>query len=122
MWMDELSKIYGNQLITEETRGLRVDFPKIAGGMKSPHDPGQGLGYRGMKVAEISQNAVADSLAGNVPFGNPHEQEEGLDDAPVSRNRVFSEIDKLMGDLNESSPTDRVALMVLGQLKQKLNK
>lgn len=120
MWMKELSSVYNDHLILEQTRGIRVDSPKIAGGMKSPHDVGQGLGYRGMKVAEISQNAAADSLAGNVPFGNPHEQEEGVDDAPVSRNRVFSEIDKLMGDLNESSPTDRVALMVLGQLKQKL--
>ena len=120
MWINELGKIYGDQIITEETRGIRVDSPKITGGMKSPHDSGQGLGYRGMKVAEISQNAAADSLAGNVPFGNPHEQEEGLDDAPVSRNQVFSEIDKLMKDLSDSSPTDRVALMVLGQLKQKL--
>jgi hypothetical protein len=120
MWMHELSNIYAKDLLMEEMRGLRYDYAKIAGGMSAPDEAGRGLTYKNTKLGMEVPNLAADSLAGNVQFGNPYEQEEGLDDVPISRNKILSEIEKLMGDLNESSPTDRVALMVLGQLKQKI--
>lgn len=120
MWLHELSQIYDNRLIQEEFKGLRIDHPRITKGVSAPQLASPGHTYKNNKLGMTIPNNAAESLAGNVPFGNPYEQEEGVEDAPVSRNWLSGEIDKLMETLDESSPTDRVAMMVLAQLKQKI--
>lgn len=99
MWFHDLSDMYEN--ILNEGYGAydpsRNSVPRI--GIQSP-------------------NLAALSQAGNVQFGNPTEQEEIID-GNLSKRDLFRELSSLASKLDSASPTDRVALLMLSQLKKK---
>jgi len=105
-WMKDIGNIYDNEPITES--------------WKNATPAGDKLSYRNNKMGMGVSNMAADSLAGNVQFGNPYEQEEVLVDGSMDKQELLGEIDKLLSGLSDSSPTDRVAVMVLSQLKKKI--
>lgn len=111
-WNKELSMIYEKSILCEEYSGLRYDHPKITRGTVAPQSAGDGLSYKNNKIGVQSNNLGDESQAGNVPFGNPYEQNEEVS--------VTSIIDEEMAKLDNSSPTDRVAIMVLGKIKEKI--
>jgi hypothetical protein len=113
-WIQDLGEVYDKNVIQENVSGLRYDHPKITRGTIAAQTAGGNLSYRNNKLGLDVPNLAADSLAGNVQFGNPYEQEE----EPEFRNKLLKKIEELSSDLSESSPTDRVAIMVLGQLKK----
>jgi hypothetical protein len=116
-WIKDLGDFYEKEVISESVSGLRYDHPRIPRGVMAPQTAGGNLSYRNNKLGLDVPNLAADSLAGNVQFGNPHEQEESV----CSKGMVIKEIDNLLSDLDESSPTDRVAIMVLGKLKERIS-
>jgi hypothetical protein len=105
-WIDDLGNVYEKEVINEQI---------VRGSVAPTERPN--LTYRNNKLGIVPNNLAADSLAGNVQFGNPYEQEEEISDI----DKILKEIDVLMSDLDESSPTDRVAIMVLGKLKNKIS-
>lgn len=105
-WINDLGDVYEKGVINEQ----------IVRGTAAPSE-NPNLSYRNNKLGIVPNNLAADSLAGNVQFGNPYEQEEEVSDIA----KVLKEIDFLMADLDGSSPTDRVAIMVLGKLKNKIS-
>jgi hypothetical protein len=117
-WIDELGDFYEKEMFVEHVGGLRYDHPKITRGVVAPQTAGKNLSYKNNKLGLDIPNLASDSLAGNVQFGNPYEQEETV----CKVSEVLKEIDELCNELDENSATDRVALMVLGKLKQKINK
>ena len=111
-WKKELSIIYEKGVLNEEYGGLRYEHPKITRGTVAPQTAGDGLSYKNNKLGVRSNNLGDESQAGNVPFGNPYEQNEEIS--------IESIIDEEMSKLDNSSPTDRVAIMVLGKIKEKV--
>lgn len=105
-WINDLGDVYEKNVINEQI---------VRGSVAPQHDPN--LSYRNNKLGLPINNLSADSLAGNVQFGNPYEQEE----EPNGVDMVIREIDNLMSELDNASPTDRVAIMVLGKLKEKIS-
>jgi hypothetical protein len=116
MWLQELGMIY------EDYRGLSVDQTPHTKGVQAPQLPKANLSLRNVKIGTQEPTMAASSLAGNVLFGNPVEQEEVIQDGPISRVKLCGLIDQLYNTLDSSSPTDRVALMVLGKLKNEIKK
>ncbi len=115
MWVQELGLLY------EEWRGLSVDQTPHTKGVQAPQLANPNLSFRNVKIGTQEPTMAASSLAGNVQFGNPFEQEETVQDKPVSLATVCNEIDALCSSsLDSANPTDRVALMSLGRLKTKL--
>lgn len=114
MWVQELGLVY------EEWRGISVDQTPHTKGIQTPQLANPNLSFRNVKLGTPEPNMAASSVAGNVQFGNPFEQEENIQDKPVSLATICNEIDTLYNSLDSSSPTDRVALMVLGRLKSKI--
>jgi hypothetical protein len=116
-WIEDLGNVYDDEILKENVNGLRYDHPKITRGTVAPQTAGKNLSYRNNKLGLDIPNLAADSVAGNVQFGNPYEQEETV----CKVSEVLKEIEELCNELDENSATDRVALMVLGKLKQKIN-
>lgn len=110
MWLQELGVIY------EDYRGLSVDQTPHTKGVQAPQLPKANLSIRNVKMGEQTPNMAADSLAGNVMFGNPSEQEEVID-KPISKTKICKYIDEICGTLDSANPVDRMALMSLGKLK-----
>ena len=117
-WIEDLGNFYEKEILEENVDGLRYNHPKITRGVVAAQSAGPNLSYRQYKIGLDTPNMAADSVAGNVQFGNPHEQEETV----CSVSEILKEIENLISDLDESSPTDRVAIMALSKLKQKINK
>lgn len=109
MWNKELSMIYENTILDES----RYNYPKITKGTVAPQTAGPGLTYKNYKVGMPSNNLGDESQAGNVQFGNPYEQNEEYS--------VLTIIDDELSKLDNSSPTDRVAIMVLSNIKERLS-
>jgi hypothetical protein len=104
-WINDLGNVYEKNVIEEQ----------IVRGSVAPQTD-HNLSYRNNKLGLEVPNLAADSLAGNVRFGNPHEQEETK---VKSNDALIKELDLLEKDLNPANTNDRVALMVLGKLRQK---
>lgn len=114
MWLQELGVIY------EDYRGLASDQTPHTKGVQAPQLPKPNLSIRNVKMGEQVPNMAADSLAGNVMFGNPTEQEEVIDDKPISKTKLCKLIDEICGTLDTVNPADRMALMVLSKLKSQV--
>lgn len=114
MWLQELGVIY------EDYRGLSVDQTPHTKGMQAPQLSKPNLSLRNVKIGTQEPTAAASSLAGNVMFGNPTEQEEVIHDGPVSKLALINLIRSIGAGLDSSAATDRVALMVLGKLEQEI--
>jgi hypothetical protein len=110
MWNSELSSIYENNVLNEDL----YSNPKVTRGTIAPQTAGQGLSYKNYKAGLPVNNLGDESQAGNVQFGNPYEQNEEVS--------VISLIDAELSNLDGNSPTDRVAIDVLGKIKKKLSK
>lgn len=116
MWLQEISLIY------EDSRGLYDRQSAQRKDLQAPQLSKPNLSIRNVKLGTPEPNMAASSLAGNVMFGNPMEQEEEIHDGPISKLKLLNLIDQLTSGLDSSSPTDRVALMVLGKLKREIAK
>lgn len=112
MWLQELGVIY------EDYRGLSVDQTPHTKGVQAPQLPKPNLSIRNVKLGTQEPNMAASSLAGNVMFGNPTEQEEVTQDTPISKVKLCNYIDEICGTLDSVNPADRMALMVLSKLKK----
>lgn len=113
MWLHELGLIY------EDYRGLSVDGTPNTKGVQAPQLPKPNLSIRNVKLGTPEPNMAASSLAGNVMFGNPTEQEEVID-KPISKKKICDYINEICSTLDSSNPTDRMAVMVLSKLKAKV--
>lgn len=114
-----LNSLYGDMILNEAHYGLRKEFPELASGQKGAVEAGRKLSYKNNKIGLPVSNMGDASAAGDVPFGNPYEQEEG---ESVDKAAVFAMIDEINGELDISNSTDRVAIMALGELKNKIKK
>lgn len=114
MWLQDLGLIY------EDYRGLSVDQAPTTKGVQAPQLAKPNLSFRNVKIGTQEPTMAASSLAGNVLFGNPTEQEEVIQDGPVSKMSLINLIHNLSAGLDSASATDRVALMVLGKLKNEI--
>lgn len=103
-------------LLYEEWRGISIDQTPHTKGVHAPQLPNPNLSIRNVKLGTQEPTMAASSLAGNVLFGNPTEQEEVID-TPVSKLTICNIIDQLCQSLDNSSLQDRTALMSLGKLK-----
>ena len=119
MWWKELDSAY--ETICEGYRGISVDQSPHVKNVSAPQLAHPGLSIRNVKLGTAEPSVAADSLAGNVQFGNPYEQEEVIEGA-INKKDVCAMIDELSKTLNDSNPTDRAALLVLGQLKTRIKK
>lgn len=115
MWWKEFDTIY------EGYRGISTDQSPHVKGISAPNIGHPGISMRKNKIGINEPSMAADSLAGNVQFGNPYEQEEVVEGS-VSKQEICSIIEELSKELDSSNPTDRTALMVLGQLKTRIKK
>jgi hypothetical protein len=116
MWLHDIGMIY------EDYRGLSTDQAPQTRGVQAPQLAKPNLSFRNVKIGTQEPTMAASSLAGNVMFGNPTEQEEVINDGPISKSKLCNMINGIWATLDSSSPTDRVALMVLGKLKQEILK
>lgn len=115
MWSTELGEIY------ESYQGTLIDRTPTIQGVKAPQQANPGNTYNNNKLGTATPNIAAQSLAGNVQFGNPYEQEETIE-GDISKHDMFVLIDGLASTLDENNHADRMALLVLGQLKTKIKK
>lgn len=114
MWLHELGLIY------EDYQGLSVDQTPHTKGVQPPQLAKPNLSFRNVKIGTQEPSMAASSQAGNVMFGNPTEQEEVITDGPISKTKLCNLINYYSNSLDSASPTDRVAIMVLSQLKQEI--
>jgi hypothetical protein len=113
MWADEIHAIY------EGYRGLSVDQTPHVKGVSAPTIAKAGLTYKNNKLGIQTPNIAASSLAGDVAFGNPYEQEEVIEGS-IPKQEICKIIDEMSNSLDSSNPTDRVAIMALNQLKTRI--
>lgn len=113
MWWKELDTIY------EGYRGLSLDQTPHIKGFSDPTMSKSGLNIKNNKMGIASPSLAASSLANDVQFGNPYEQEEVIEGS-VSKKEIFQIIDEMSNELDSASPTDRVAIMVLNKLKTRI--
>lgn len=114
MWSQELELVY------EEWRTLGTDQTPQTKYTQTPQLSKPNLSIRNTKIGTQNPNMYSSSEAGNVAFGNPSEQEETISNTPVGKADICNYIDALGMELDGSSITDRVALMVLSKLKNKI--
>jgi hypothetical protein len=107
MWMQDLG------LIFEDIN----DYRNSSVGVSRPNPAGPKLSYSATKFGMAEPTESAASGAGMARFGNPQEQEE---DVMISKNKILKLLDAEMSKLDSSSPTDRIAIGALGQIKNKL--
>ena len=111
--MENLSDIY--EMMLEDYRGLGRDQSPSVKGMQPTYEK-PNLSIRDNKIGTQVADMYAQSLTGDVAFGNPQEQEETEDDSDVSE--IPAIVDGILMNLTEksSSHTDFKAVMDL--LKQ----
>lgn len=115
MWLQELGLVY------EDYRGISVDQSPHTKGVQAPQLPKPNLSIRNVKLGTPEPNMASSSLAGNVMFGNPFEQEEDITDKPISKNKLCALIDQMSNELDANSHMDRAAILVLNKLKNKIS-
>ncbi len=108
----DLGDIY--QGVFNESYGLRVDRVPIKGGLQAPQDAKNTLSPAGSKIGIDPGSLYNQSVSSG---NNPYEQEEGQS---IDKAELFSIIDNLSKDLDNSKITDRTALMILGKLKNSI--
>ena len=107
-WVTDLGLIY------EEWRGVTVDStPHIRHQTRATENPKLSIGNR--KLGTVVPNLAANSLAGNVPFGNTFNSEQ---EEEISGPARF--IKEELAQLNPSNPTDRVAILALNNVLTKI--
>lgn len=114
MWVQELGLLY------EDWRTLGNDQTPSTKYAPNPVVAKPNLSIRNYKIGTQQPSILAASEAGNVPFGNPTEQEEEIINKNISNLKVINLINSEISKLDHASPTDRVALMVLENLKNKI--
>lgn len=119
MWFQELGEFYERNVVEEGYRGLSVDQTPQIKGMQAPTLAKPSLSYRNNKMGTAEPTMAAASGAGNVQFGNPYEQEEEVTGS-IEKQAVLNFINELESTLDDANNNDRVALMVLGELKNKI--
>ena len=112
MWQKELGQIY-----SESWNNSVNTTPPTRGIMSPTVNPK--LSMTNYKVGTPEINIAALSQAGDVPFGNPTEQEE-VRSFPIDSQKVFDLIDELSSNLDINNNNDRNTLMVLSKLKSSL--
>lgn len=119
MWLEELSNFYENNMINEHYKGIPPDYPKSPPGVGSPTQGSPTISYQNNKVGIPYPDSASMSQAGNVPFGNPYEQEEGIA-GQIDKKYIFDEINSMLGELHEGNPNNQMAILMLSRLKKKI--
>lgn len=122
MWIHDLGEFYEDNLLEEGWGGLSIARKKGTHGVKEPELAKPGLSYRNNKIGMNEPTMAASSTAGNVQFGNPYEQEEGMGGPMAKKADIAQEIEKSLRSLDDASPSDRVAIMEISKLKERLMK
>lgn len=120
MSLEDLRNLYEKNLIQEGWKGLSTHAIKKTHGLQDPQLAKPGLSYRNNKLGTSEPTMAGSSVAGNVQFGNPYEQEEG--EALISKQEVMNKINNILEFLDEDSPADRVALMEISKLREEIKK
>lgn len=108
-----------NEMLNEAHYGQRQEFPKRASGQSGAVEAGRGLSYQNNKLGLPTTNMAAGSVAGMAQFGNPTEQEEG---EVIDKATVLGLVDNILDGLDTNVHMERVAAMILGELKKKIQK
>lgn len=119
MWIEDLGEFYEKNVITEGWGGLSMDFKKTNPKVKAPNLAAPSLSYRNNKLGTKEPSMGNHSVAGNVQFGNPYEQEEGVS-GDMPKQEILNLISELEQGLDGSDNADRVALMTLNKLKERI--
>lgn len=123
MWIHDLGEFYEENLLEEGWGGLSIARKKGTHGVQAPEMAKPGLSYRNNKVGYKEPTMAAGSESGNVQFGNPYEQEEGImGGAMAKKTDMLREIENSLRSLDDASPADRVAIMEISKLKERLMK
>lgn len=108
-WVKEMG------IITEGVVRFPPDSPTID---RSPQGREARSSYRNNKIG-LNQPSQGDmSVANGVPFGNPFEQEEEIEEKLISKKEILSKIESLFDELNPRNPQDLVAVATLAELKE----
>ncbi len=108
-WVKEMG------VITENVVRFPTDSPTID---RSAQGREARSSYRNNKIGMVSPNQGEMSIANEVPFGNPFEQEEEIDEKLISKKEILNKINSFFEDLNPQNPQDLVAVATLAEFKE----
>jgi len=104
MWWKEFDTIYEGYI------GISTDQSPHVKGISSPNIGHPGISMRKNKIGINEPSTAADSLAGNVQFGNPYEQEEVIAGS-MSKQEICSIIEELSKDERTLLTMDTLCLL-----------
>ena len=108
-WVKELA------ILNEGVIRFPSDSPTID---RTPQSREGKSSYRNNKLGLTQPSQHDLSVANDIPFGNPFEQEEEIEEKLVSKKEILSKIESLIKELNPQNPQDLVAVATLSELKE----